>query len=32
MNALADKGFDVGTDATTIEEATEEIFRVYQKR
>ena len=32
MNALADKGFDVGTVATTIEEATEEIFRVYQKR
>ena len=32
LNALADKGFDVGTDATTIEEATEEIFRVYQKR
>jgi energy-coupling factor transport system ATP-binding protein len=32
MNALADKGFGVGTDATTIEEATEEIFRVYQKR
>lgn len=32
MNALADKGFAVSTDATTIEEATEEIFRVYQKR
>jgi energy-coupling factor transport system ATP-binding protein len=32
MNALADKGFGVGTDATTIEEATEEIFRAYQKR
>ena len=32
MNALADKGFDVGTEATTIEEATEEIFRAYQKK
>lgn len=32
MNALADKGFQVSTDATTIEEATEEIFRAYQKR
>ena len=32
MNALADKGFGVGTDATTIEEAAEEIFRAYQKR
>lgn len=32
MNALAEKGFDVSTDATTIEEATEEIFRAYQKR
>ena len=32
MNALAEKGFGVSTDATTIEEATEEIFRVYQKR
>lgn len=32
MNALADKGFGVSTDATTIEEATEEIFRAYQKR
>ena len=32
MNALAEKGFDVSTDATTIEEATEEIFRAYRKR
>lgn len=32
MNALADRGFPVSTDATTIEEATEEIFRVYQNR
>ncbi len=32
MNALADKGFHVSTDATTIEEATEEIFRAYRKR
>ena len=32
MNALADKGFGVSTDATTIEEATEEIFRAYQSR
>ena len=32
MNALAEKGFNVSTDATTIEEATEEIFRAYQKR
>ena len=32
MHALAEKGFDAGTDATTIEEATEAIFRAYQKR
>ena len=32
MHALAENGFGVGTDATTIEEATEEIFRVYQNR
>jgi len=32
MNALAEKGLDVDTDATTIEEAAEEIFRAYQKR
>ena len=32
MHALAEKGFAVSTDATTIKEATEEIFRVYQKR
>ena len=32
MHALAEKGFGVSTDATTIEEATEEIFRVYRNR
>ena len=32
MNALAEKGFPVSTTATTIEEATEEIFGAYQKR
>ena len=32
MNALAEKGFPVSTDATTIEEATEAIYGVYQKR
>ncbi len=33
MHALAEKGFGVSaTDATTIEEASEEIFRAYQKR
>ena len=32
MNALAEKGFKVSVDATTIAEATEEIFRAYQKR
>ena len=32
MNALAEKGFKVSTNATTIAEATEEIFRAYQKR
>lgn len=32
MNALADRGFDVRTDAITIEEATEEIFRAYRKK
>ena len=32
MHALAENGFGVGTDATTIEEATEEIFRAYQKK
>lgn len=32
MHALAEKGFAVSTDATTIKEATEEIYRVYQKR
>lgn len=32
MNALAEKGFKVSVDATTIAEATGEIFRAYQKR
>ena len=32
MNALAEKGFPVSTDATTIEKATEAIYGVYQKR
>lgn len=32
MHALAEKGFQVSTDATTIEEATEEIVRAYQNR
>ncbi len=32
MHALAEKNFGVSTDATTIEEAAEEIFRAYQKR
>ena len=32
MNALAEKGFPVSTDATTIEEATEAIYGAYQKR
>ena len=32
MHALADKGFEVSTDATTIQEATEAIFGAYQKR
>ncbi len=32
MNALAEKGLNVSTGATTIEETTEEIFRAYQKR
>ena len=32
MNALAEKGFPVSTTATTIAEATEEIFGAYQKR
>lgn len=32
MHALADKGFGVGTDATTIEEATEEIIRAHAYR
>ena len=30
--ALAEKGFGVGTNATTIEEAAEEIAKVYQAR
>ena len=32
MNALAEKGFGVRTDATTIKEAAEEIYKAYQKR
>ena len=32
MNALAAKGFGVSTEATTIEEATEEIYKAYQNR
>ena len=32
MNALAEKGFPVSTDATTIAEATEAIYGAYQKR
>ena len=32
MNALAEKGFGVSVDATTIQEAAEEIFNAYQKR
>lgn len=32
MHALSEKGFDVDVNATTIEEAAEEIFKVYQKR
>lgn len=30
MHALSEKGFSVSTDATTIEEAAEEIFRAYE--
>ena len=32
MHALAEKGFGTGTNATTIEEAAEEIAAVYAKR
>ena len=32
MNALAAKGYGVSTDATTIEEAVEEIYKAYQNR
>ena len=32
MNALAEKGFGVSVDATTIQEAAEESFNAYQKR
>ena len=32
MNALAEKGFGVETGATTIEEAAEEIYKVYLER
>lgn len=32
MNALAQKGFSVSTNATTIEEAAEEIYKAYKNR
>lgn len=32
MNALAEKGFDVDTEATTIKEASEAIYEAYQKK
>ena len=32
MHALAEKGFAVSTDATTIEEAAEEIYKGYRQR
>lgn len=32
VHELADRGFDVRTDATTIEEAAEEIWKAYKKR
>lgn len=32
VHELADKGFDVRTDVTTIEEAAEEIWKAYRKR
>ena len=32
MNALAAKGYGVSTDATTVEEAVEEIYKAYQNR
>ncbi len=32
MHALAEKGFDVDTDATTIEEAAEAIFKAYSEK
>ena len=32
MHALAEKGFDVSTEATTIQEAAEEIYRVFRQR
>lgn len=32
MNALAEKGFSVNREVTTIEEAAEEIFAAYRKR
>ena len=32
MNALAENGFDVDTDATTIKEASEAIYEAYQKK
>ena len=32
MNALAEKGFDVDTEATTTKEASEAIYEAYQKK
>ena len=32
MHTLSEKGFEVNVNATTIEEAAEAIFKVYQKR
>ncbi|MGN0335108.1 MAG: energy-coupling factor transporter ATPase [Lachnospiraceae bacterium] len=32
MHALAERGYEVRTDATTIEEASEEILEAYRKR
>lgn len=32
VHELADRGFDVRTDVTTIEEAAEEIWKAYRKR
>ena len=32
MNALKEKGFGVNIEATTIEEAAEEIYKAYRNR